>query len=450
MLKYIGLFAIITVCNVAFSASYYTKAGGNGLFGHSSNWEGSVSPGSNTGYSNWSGVAYDDTIYINHPMSASADFSFDGKPVVVIMGNGATFNIVGNMTMNDGVKLELEEGSKLNIGGAFTASTAPTVYIDISGEMNVGNGISSIAGVWDVRSTGKLNVTGVFYNNSTTLVFNVEGKVEVSGNMTFHQGYYTIQSGGELISRGNGKVLFGSANVNNNGIMNFPNATSVDVWSKIDCDGSDGTGSVGFGAGTYCSSVCNTTDIARCVDNGVPLPIELNYFTVSVEVNEFVFNWETLTEKNNDYFTIEYSSDLNRFETVLEEEGAGTSFSPVAYERAITAFPFEKNAYFRLKQTDFDGQFSYSPIEVLNTTAFNRSGLSIYPNPTKGKILIKLEKINTKPVEAMVLSSSTLQVVDTFLIENGERVFDLTNYDNGVYFLKVMSTETVYKVIVQK
>lgn len=494
-MKLISVLALIVVMfnNHGFSTNFYTQSGGTGQYANNSNWLGGAAgrPGSNTGYAKYGGPT-NDTIFINHALSTTSNFEFGGQYVVVVIGSGGSLsinttknfnlnsskiivnggtlnvsnnfttsnpspitirnngfiNVTNNMTINN-TTLTIEEGSTLTVGGAFSTSNTSGSMINLSGTMNVGKGMSMIAGTWNVNSSGTLNVTGNLVNDSGGTVFNVSGDIAVSGNTSFHSGNFNINSGGTYTSSGAGQVLFGAANITNDGVMNFPNATSQNKYGgSFDCDGSSGNGTVGFGAGSFCGS-CNGGS-ARCVDNGVPLPIELNYFTASIVNDLFVFSWETLSEKNNDYFTIEYSFDLKVFDELLEEDGAGTSLSPISYERTDDVVAFENVIYFRLKQTDFDGQFSYSQIEAVSSSALKITELGVYPNPTEGRSLIKLAEVNTSPLEVFVLSSSTLQILDVFQIENGEAILDLPDYENGVYFLKIENRSTVYKLVIQK
>ena len=90
-----------------------------------------------------------------------------------------------------------------------------------------------------------------------------------------------------------------------------------------------------------------------------PLPIELLSFEAICNNNSVNLLWSTASEKNNDYFTIERSSDGITFQTVLTVKGAGNSNQVINYS-AIDEKPIDGIAYYRLKQTDYDGKFEYS------------------------------------------------------------------------------------------
>ncbi|MFN6038391.1 MAG: hypothetical protein ACK452_07980, partial [Bacteroidota bacterium] len=105
-----------------------------------------------------------------------------------------------------------------------------------------------------------------------------------------------------------------------------------------------------------------------------PLPIELGKFTASRISNKVNLKWNTLTEINNDYFTIERSIDGIKYEELSKIKGAGNSYSELQYE-TMDENPFTGITYYRLKQTDYNHDFNYfEPIIV----EVEKSDISIY------------------------------------------------------------------------
>lgn len=101
----------------------------------------------------------------------------------------------------------------------------------------------------------------------------------------------------------------------------------------------------------------------------VLLPIELIYFNGSrVNKNNQLF-WTTATEINNDFFTLEKTKDGVNFEIVCIINGSGSISEAVNY----TAYDYQVEKiinYYRLKQTDYDGESTYSDlISIDNRTA---------------------------------------------------------------------------------
>ena len=163
--------------------------------------------------------------------------------------------------------------------------------------------------------------------------------------------------------------------------------------------------------------------------SGSALPIELHLFEISQTIDNYILiKWITLSEVNNDYFTIEKSTDLINWQIVSRIKGAGNSVVPQEYTHLDINSP-EKTKYYRLKQTDFNGNFSYSEIEVLSNTTTTL----YYPNPTKGVVTVISEE------EIIVLSISGEDLTNQLTIEknSSEYKLDLTSLSNGIYFLRI-------------
>jgi len=99
--------------------------------------------------------------------------------------------------------------------------------------------------------------------------------------------------------------------------------------------------------------------------DGVPLPVELMSFSYKSSPEFLELEWVTATEINNDFFTIERSSDLYAWEIVGYVQGVGTTSEMQHYSYRDHS-PREGISYYRLKQTDFDGKFEYfDPLSVI-------------------------------------------------------------------------------------
>jgi hypothetical protein len=91
------------------------------------------------------------------------------------------------------------------------------------------------------------------------------------------------------------------------------------------------------------------------------LPIELLYFKGIPGERENHLTWSTASENNNDYFNIEKSSDDEIWEIIDKQKGAGNSSTQLYYSFSDNNVEKIIN-YYRLKQTDYDGNFKYSDI----------------------------------------------------------------------------------------
>lgn len=125
------------------------------------------------------------------------------------------------------------------------------------------------------------------------------------------------------------------------------------------------------------------------------LPIELIYFNGKVLNNANFLTWEVASQLNNDFFTVERS--INGYDWVEVETlvGAGTTTEQEKYGAVDTRFDRLVN-YYRLKQTDFDGEFEYSKIisidnrqgDIYLTGIYNLMGQEVESNYNGLKVFI--------------------------------------------------------------
>lgn len=173
----------------------------------------------------------------------------------------------------------------------------------------------------------------------------------------------------------------------------FRRASSGSSWS------SNGTHSAGTGSNS--APVVNRVGMNLLGHFGItsgsanPLPIELINFTLHQEDHSVKVLWETASEINNDYFTVERSSDGINFNSICIVKGAGNSTRNIDYS-IYDFLPLSGTFYYRLKQTDFDGKFSYSSIksarsiqEKLSNTDKVISIESVFPIPFKDSFTIR-------------------------------------------------------------
>ena len=129
--------------------------------------------------------------------------------------------------------------------------------------------------------------------------------------------------------------------------------------------------------------------IFRELESSATLPIELSFFTAKARKdNTVLFNWQTASELDNERFEIERSTDHSGWEVILTQAGAGDSNESIFYE-AFDRNPPSGTVYYRLKQIDYDGQYSYSAIEVVEISAVGSAGFSVYPNPAGARVIIQ-------------------------------------------------------------
>ena len=147
------------------------------------------------------------------------------------------------------------------------------------------------------------------------------------------------------------------------------------------------------------------------------LPVELLYFKAILKNNEVELKWETASEVNNDYFTIERTNNAEQFFPVENIKSKGDSRERTAYSY-IDTNPLYGRSYYRLKQTDFDGTVTYSELTFVDYAGPAFPTLSIYPNPSVNRtVTIKLdgfEKNDVVPIR--VIDTKGRQLYETSVL----------------------------------
>ncbi|WP_201981570.1 glycine-rich protein [Hymenobacter rubidus] len=113
-----------------------------------------------------------------------------------------------------------------------------------------------------------------------------------------------------------------------------------------------------------------------------PLPVELVAFTATAQPGAVALAWRTASEINSARFEVERSPDGAAFTAIGTVAAAGSSSGPRAYALADARLPASASRlYYRLRQIDQDGTFSYSPVRSVVVAG---AGLVLYPNPAAG------------------------------------------------------------------
>lgn len=182
-------------------------------------------------------------------------------------------------------------------------------------------------------------------------------------------------------------------------------------------------------------------------NKSVPLPIELLSFTGNcniVKTQNFVsLQWETASEINNNYFSIERSIDEQTFKVAGTKQGAGNSSTPLNYDfvdKLETLKP-ETILYYRLKQTDFDGNYSYSKIiAVLNCDTQGITQIeSVYNNSNGTVTVIVYSKKEMKYNIAFYDAIGRKIIDEKLLMQKGKNTYLLNSrlFSTGVYLIRL-------------
>ncbi len=235
---------------------------------------------------------------------------------------------------------------------------------------------SNNTGFWHNNSTWVHEAPPYNFNNNITVKINYNHEVTSNEGISFNNNM-AIDIDGDLIVNGDIKgknnfllnvsssgtlIINGNIDVHNNTIINLDGVMEVDNIYGFN----ENTNFLIGNGDLYLSGEIdgfNTDYFNGTIIDG-SLPIELLSFSAELEEEYVNINWITASEINNDFFTIEKSRDANHWEAIANINGAGNSNQALEYnykDYDIT----DGIWYYRLKQTDFDGQYKYfSPVAV--------------------------------------------------------------------------------------
>jgi len=256
-----------------------------------------------------------------------------------------------------------------------------------------------------------------------------------------------------------------NASAQANGFPGIGDYTTIHLSYRTDGGGNwSKNGTHAAGTGSNENPVANRTSGSSLGQFGIgggngmnPLPIELVFFNAKPSGTSVICTWQTATESNNDYFTVERSLDGTYFSTVGTVDGAGNSTTSLNYS-------FEDKEvsptllYYRLRQTDLDGRYTFSKIQ---SVTFKQSGFSdllsigsVSPNPFKEKFSLTYSVPSNAPVVISVMNSSGQKVFE----QRRDSVKGINRFDfeeglklpQGIYFVKLsMNNQMQIKKIVK-
>jgi hypothetical protein len=269
------------------------------------------------------------------------------------------------------VSLSTYPSDPSNTNNASTVfNNKPAIVTNIDGgglNGNPGNALNLVRRFWKIEPTGS-GTTNVTYTYA-------DAEVPITGedNTLRAQRYNTSLNGWET-------ALASQTATNSTNTVYVPGVTNFSPWT-----------------------------IAK---NSHPLPIELISFTSVCENNVVDLNWSTASETNNDFFTVERSKDDQTWESIATISGAGNSNATLLYS-AKDLQPIAGLSYYRLKQTDFNGAYSYSqivPSSCGENVQFDL--LSVKPSNAENEIVIQFSASEGEQYTAAIYDAQGRMIQD--------------------------------------
>ena len=325
---------------------------------------------------------------------------------IFLFGNSSNIKIPFELQLTDGGDLGVVSVSTYPTVSNNTPYPAmPKLVTNLYGKNRIDNSNNVIDRFWQIDKSGPSGTTTIVFSYSD---LDISGKVVGKEDQLEAQRYESTDNQWQMALVGQSQDVLANQ-------VKVPNVTEFSPWTL--------------------SLKTN------------PLPIELIDFTAQKRDLIAVLNWQTASEFNNDFFTVERSRNGLDWEEVNRINGADHSSSLLNYATTDEQ-PYAGISYYRLKQTDFDGQYSYSKIRMLDFVRLTDRQVIIYPNPTAN--FITIEGAEAK-IGIIKIYDSFGQDVTSFtkrmIINETKTMIDLSRLASGNYFVITDNfTTTVYRV----
>jgi hypothetical protein len=209
--------------------------------------------------------------------------------------------------------------------------------------------------------------------------------------------------------------------------------------SEVDSNGTSG----GIATSRYhCIYFQNITG------SNIVLPVTYESFNAVLNNNAVNLYWTTDAEINNDHFEIERSFDQTRFSTV------GFVLGAQSVKSGISQYSFKDNnneilkhnvIYYRLKQVNADGSYTYSVVKMVRFNNINDTKLviQVMPNPYMDKLNVNFDSKNDGKAEIRMISASgtIVKKIETTISKgfNNVQLLDLSSQLPGMYVVNILA-----------
>ncbi len=297
--------------------------------------------------------------------------------------------IVGNLNNNGAMDLGIGAIWNFNIIGDYTAAPGASHILEIRNNAAGTN-----------PQSDRILVTGIATINSSTLTLIIDNQFEVEpGDM-----FMPISANGGLV----GTFL---------APITLPGMFTD--WTI-----------------TY-----NTTNL-QLAYSGAPLPIELVSFEGKRLEKTIRLFWQTATEKDNAYMSVERSADGQRFIEIGRVKGAGTTLAPQYYQ-FVDEEPLSGINYYRLKQVDSNEKIIYHHVIVIKFD-LPIEGSILYPTATDGTLNLLSEKTFDADSQVLITNMAGRILLNTHLRqESNQEQFDVRTLASGQYLLILRNNHAI-------
>lgn len=330
-------------------------------------------------------------------------------------------------------------GGSTDIGAVeFTTATVPPSAVPSAAPANNGTTNYTFAGrtvasiAWGAGGSVPSSVDVKYYTGEYAPSL-------ISGRSRFNSYYEVTPSGGTgytyQMSLSYDSAMFGDVSATGNVRIAY-NTTAWDLLASSSGNGITGMMSTNgpLGASTL-PAVFTGTD-----NSNNPLPVRMLSFAGRLSGEDVELKWQTATEENANGYVVERSYDGRNFDRIGFVKANGTTGKVSRY--GYMDYNMKSAvAYYRLKQLDNDGAYTYSDVVRVSRESRATNSASVYPNPFTSQFRTEFaSQINGQAqIEILDLQGRVVRSQATAVV-NGLNTVELSSCESletGVYFLRI-------------
>lgn len=165
----------------------------------------------------------------------------------------------------------------------------------------------------------------------------------------------------------------------------------------------------------------------------LPLPVKMVTFTAECIDKDVHLSWLTASEVNNQYFSVEKSNNAKEWQEIGIVDGNGNTSKMSGYYYIDHGSEIY-SSFYRLKQFDYDGRYSYSNVINIRNCGDEIPGVNVFPNPTSEKLYITFNNDKDNFISSSLYNPSGKLI---FHSTSQESTFDFSDTKNGIYILQL-------------
>ena len=254
---------------------------------------------------------------------------------------------------------------------------------------------------------------------------------------------------------GNAEItLHGTLNIISNTNINLGPASVFEIQGAGKITGSNNTQKISIGGVTkYDGSkdltktggwiATSTTGISPLgFVSTLVLPVDMLSFNITKSDKQNNLKWITASEVSNDYFQVERSYDGTTWSSIGSVKGMSNSNTNTSYtfsDKNATA----STVFYRLKQVDTKGSFTYSEVKKISGTAGNIAKVYMVDN----SIRVELANVTTENTVVTVLQSGGNLIARKAFNDGKALKLDVKSNTTGIVFVNITDNKQLNQTV---